>query len=37
MQSIQKLMQGALLSSTGDTKEHRSYIILLTKQALDPK
>lgn len=37
LQSIQKQMQTALVTSTGDTKEHRNYIILLTKQALDPK
>ncbi|MES2618197.1 MAG: zinc-dependent metalloprotease [Bacteroidota bacterium] len=37
LQSIQKQMQTALVTSTGDTKEHRNYIILLTKQALDVK
>ncbi len=37
LQSIQKQMQTALLTSTGDTKEHRAYIILLIKQALEVK
>ncbi len=37
LQNIQKQMQTALVTSTGDTKEHRNYIILLTKQALEPK
>jgi hypothetical protein len=37
LQSIQKQMQTALVTSTGDTKEHRAYIILLIKQALEVK
>jgi hypothetical protein len=37
LQSIQKQMQTALLTSTGDTKEHRNYIILQCKNALDTK
>jgi hypothetical protein len=35
LQSIQKQMQTALVTSTGDTKEHRNYIILQCKKALD--
>lgn len=37
LQAIQKQMQAALLTATGDTKEHRNYIILLTKRALEVK
>jgi hypothetical protein len=37
LQAIQKLMQTSLLTSTGDTKDHRNYIILACKTALDPK
>ncbi len=35
LQSIQKQMQTAVATSTGDTKEHRNYIILQCKKALD--
>lgn len=35
--SIQKQMQTALLTSTGDTKEHRNYILWSIKSALEPK
>lgn len=37
MQSIQKQIQTALLTSIGDTKEHRAYIIYMIKNALDVK
>ncbi len=35
LQTIQKQMQTAVVTSTGDTKEHRNYIILQCKNALD--
>ncbi len=37
IQGIQKQMQAAILTATGDTKEHRNYIILLCKKALETK
>ncbi len=37
LQAIQKRMQTAVVTSTGDTKEHRNYIILQCKNALDTK
>jgi len=37
IQTIQKQMQTALLTTTGDTKEHRNYIVFLCKKALETK
>lgn len=37
LQNIQKQMQTAVVTSTGETKEHRNYLILECKNALDTK
>jgi hypothetical protein len=37
LQNIQKQMQTAVVTSTGETKEHRNYLVLACKNALDTK